>query len=191
MIFFIEGTDCAGKSTVIDLLLEGFKQADSRIKFVTHHFEKPKGKNNEQRYGYQQGQFQMMFDWICKPEFKDFHWIFDRSHIGEYVYGPLWRDKEPEYLPDLEDEFLKNYHGDALAVYIKCDPNIVQERFKKHRLDETCPPKKEIEDNQKRFEAAMAKSKMNCVIIDSSKSSPRQVCAQIIKSAQELFKTEL
>jgi len=108
-IFVIEGLDGSGKSSLI-------KQLSKLTGYNIHHFDKPKGNNNFDKYYYQQGQFEMMFDLLNKV--KDPSIILDRSHIGEYIYGPEFRDLYPDYLSDLEK---RNKHLNICVIYLQCE----------------------------------------------------------------------
>lgn len=188
MVIYIEGQDCTGKSSTIETLLGAFSKIDPKEKFNIHHFDKPLGRNNEQRFGYQYGQFSLMFDFINKGSD---NWIFDRSHIGEYVYGPMWRKKDPKYLTDLESDFLSKYNDTAITVYLDCENDEIQKRFNTTRLDEECPSVEDLNNNRKLFKAALEKSVIPSIIIDTTNTPTDQVCKQIVdfccKVEQELL----
>jgi thymidylate kinase len=190
MVFFIEGLDCTGKSTLIDNLINSFKFASPADKFIYHHFDKPLGNTDEERFGYQYGQFQLMFDWISKPEMKHTHWVFDRSHIGEYVYGPMWRKRDPEYLKKLEEEFLEKYQDKCLLVYLTCDPSQIQFRFNNFRKHEECPSLKEITKTKKLFDSAVEKSVLPKITIDTTNTNEEDTAMAVLNEMHTRYKIE-
>jgi len=117
--FCVEGQDCSGKTTII-------KEIQSRLPHLKyHHFEFPLGDNNDEKYGYQHGQFDLMFKMLdlCQDSTQ---FIFDRAHIGEYIWSPIYRDKHPGYLLDLE----KRYKDlPIVLICVTCEPDVVLKRF--------------------------------------------------------------
>lgn len=106
-VYIIEGLDRLGKSTLIENIQRecGFYQ--------TVHMSKPKKlpfyerqavvppeltKKNEALFMYQRDSFITMFNLIHS----DAHLIFDRAHLGEAVYAPLYRGYPGDYVFDLE-----------------------------------------------------------------------------------------
>jgi thymidylate kinase len=104
--FIVEGVDRLGKGTLIDGI-------QHRLGYHTViHFEKPKLldvydglasaatsdlQNTLQIY--QKKSFINMFDLL----WSDAKIIFDRSHLGEYVYGPMYRGYNADYIFELEE----------------------------------------------------------------------------------------
>jgi len=121
---FVEGMDCSGKTTLINGLL-----GDNDL---THHFMFPAGTSDDEKYFFQYGQFEAMFrnlDYLHRSGFEH-NFIFDRSHIGEYVWGPHYRNKFPIYLSSLEHAFYKKYWDSTGIVLLICsDESIIKYRF--------------------------------------------------------------
>jgi len=118
---FVEGMDCVGKSTIIkDIMLSH--------EFY-HHFEFPKGDSIEEKYGYQHGQFEMMFQMLnaCKYSNNEDYIFFDRSHIGEYIWGPTFRNRFPMYLTALEHKY-KNLSA-MVVLLINNNLDEIAQRF--------------------------------------------------------------
>jgi thymidylate kinase len=101
-IYAVEGIDGLGKSTLID----GIKQRLGFYQVI--HFGKPEilelYSNFEDKvpaYYYQQASFRnsMLMARSCARI------IFDRWHIGEAVYGPIYRKYNADYVFTLEDQF--------------------------------------------------------------------------------------
>lgn len=90
MVIHFGGSDCSGKSTLCEKLS---KLLDCSIE----HFDKPKDlEDGKQQYF----NFQSLID-------PNKNIICDRYHDGEYIYAPLYRGYEADYLKEFEDELRK------------------------------------------------------------------------------------
>lgn len=177
-VIMLEGLDTSGKSTLINRLKTEYFKDDF---VIHHHFDKPKGFSVDERYGYYHGQYDLLFSMLTKFDSSNTVFIFDRCHISEYVYGPLWRHKEPEYLPDLERKFLHSIKSDVTLFYLDVSYDKMQERFK-NRPDEDCPLELTVATERNLFVKALDKSKIkNKFIIDANKS-PEQVYFNITEN---------
>jgi thymidylate kinase len=114
-LLIVEGLDRCGKDTLINSLMETYPNS----KMV--HWGYPQGRTNEEKTDYQK----MSFDFFMK-EFSfqnsrnqlDFL-IWNRAHIGECVYGPLYRNSDPEWIYNLEKEYLLK--DNVYLVYLHGD----------------------------------------------------------------------
>lgn len=120
----IEGIGGSGKTTISNFIQKYY--SENNQKFVLHHFMYPKGSCNVEKYGYQHGQFELMFEMIHKFNENNISVILDRSWLGEYVWSPIYRNITPAYLDSLENDF--NYlHNIILNVY--ADSSIILKRL--------------------------------------------------------------
>lgn len=88
-LIIIEGTDNTGKDTIISKLLEKFPTS------TIIHCSKPFSKKYSNKE--QDKLFEAYIDNIVKGKYDSTHVIImNRSHIGEYVYGILYRDRTPD-----------------------------------------------------------------------------------------------
>jgi nicotinamide riboside kinase len=96
--FIICGLDRLGKSTLIENLQHRLGY------FSVFHYERPKKLKclGHDLFSYQKLSFENGFRLISSPQSKI---IFDRFHLGETVYSPLYRGYSGEYVFDLEEEF--------------------------------------------------------------------------------------
>lgn len=96
--FLIEGIDRMGKSTLIQGLL------DTLGYHLVVHYEKPKKLKfyeqlcNRPLMKYQFDLYAQMFDLIREGQ----RIIFDRAHLGERVYAPMYRGYDPTFLDTME-----------------------------------------------------------------------------------------
>jgi hypothetical protein len=101
-VFIVEGLDRLGKSTLIDNI------QDSLGLYQVIHNSKPKVLSclhAASLYGplhaYQTRAYRNMFTIMSGPG----KFIFDRAHLGEMVYAPLYRGYSGGYVFYMEDEF--------------------------------------------------------------------------------------
>lgn len=95
--FLIEGVDRMGKSTLIQGLLNELGY------HLVVHYDKPKllkayADEEKPLLEYQRVLYQNMFEMIHQG----MPVIFDRAHLGEVVYAPMYRKYSPEYIYMLE-----------------------------------------------------------------------------------------
>ena len=98
-LLIIEGPDRCGKNTLIQGLLS---QSDNS---VVRHFGSAKGSNDLEKRNFQYQFFKKEFSLAnLRPQFempdkerypRDI-WIWNRAHLGEFVYGKMYRNTNPE-----------------------------------------------------------------------------------------------
>lgn len=120
----IEGIGGSGKTTISNFIQKFYTENEQS--FIVHHFMYPKGSRNIEKYGYQHGQFDLMFEMIQKFNENNIAVILDRSWLGEYVWSPIYRDITPIYLESLENDF-NHLHNIILNVY--ADTSIILKRL--------------------------------------------------------------
>ena len=96
---------------------------------------------------------------------KDSKIVFDRSHIGEFVYGPEFRNKMPHYLCKLEKDY-KDLN--ACIVYLKCSYETAFDRLSKRHNDKLDYDKTEYLNLQDRFEFLCNNSPFDDFTLDTS-----------------------
>ena len=120
-LVIIEGTDRTGKDTLVKALQE--KYPNSQMV----HWGYPHGDTNDEKTAYQKMSFGFyMRDYKFKKNRKDLELlIWNRSHIGEYVYGTIYRDSYPDtWIPELEEMYLSN-DEDITLVLLEADPEFI------------------------------------------------------------------
>ena len=177
-VFAIEGLDRLGKSSLIDGIQDrlGFYQ--------TIHFSKPTRlaaylnapvagvpSMSSQVYHYQQESFRNSMIMVKSGA----RIIFDRWHLGEFVYAPMYRAYSGEYVFDFE----KNHDLDT------CDIRLIllTENFKvsRHFVDDgkSLGTEAERQEEQSAFVQAFSRSiirdkKMICVTSASGSFRPKE-----------------
>ncbi len=120
-VFIIEGLDRLGKSTLIEGILRenGFHQVI--------HYERPKllqfymdravehayhlGDDDDEAALKRKALFMYQydtFDVMCRLITSGAYLILDRAHLGEYVYAPIYRGYDGNFIFDLERSYLLN-----------------------------------------------------------------------------------
>lgn len=121
-LVIIEGTDNSGKDTLINKLLE-------RIPSVTLiHCSKPTSKKFASKE--QDALFEIYARAIVEHRYDYTHMIImNRSHIGEFVYGGLYRDRDYEEVEEMilnvDDLLLSRKDLEIKYVQLICDSNIL------------------------------------------------------------------
>lgn len=98
-LLIIEGPDRCGKNTLIKNLTS---QAEN---YVVRHFGSAKGKDDQEKRANQFNFFKKEFELASKRPLFDMNdpvrypkdlWIMNRAHLGEFVYGKMYRETHPE-----------------------------------------------------------------------------------------------
>ena len=124
-LIIIEGGDRVGKDTLVKNLQEYFFDKD--VSLMIKHWGFPQGKTNEEKTAYQKEQFRNEFArFNTLRDVKDMVVIWNRSHIGEMVYGPLYRGSDPKsWVISLEEEFRFDRDPEIYLIYLKADPEFL------------------------------------------------------------------
>lgn len=108
-LLIIEGPDRCGKNTLIKNLTS---QSEN---YVVRHFGSAKGKDDYEKRNYQfqffKKEFELaslrgQFDMPDKERYPRDIWIMNRAHLGEFVYGKMYRETHPEqWVMEMEKMF--------------------------------------------------------------------------------------
>jgi thymidylate kinase len=121
-LIIIEGTDRTGKDTLVNRLVESAEHA------VKRHFTFPEGKTDEDKKFFQQLVFNREFRiWkIVDREMRNTLMVWNRSYIGEAVYGTIYRNSSPhEWLWDLEKHWEMHIDPRVYLVVLYADPEFL------------------------------------------------------------------
>lgn len=98
----VEGPDNVGKST----LIKGIKNVMSDYIMQSLHYSSVKHKTTADCIEYNKKLYTMMFDMMkFTIQYEKSGLVFDRSHLGELVYGPIYRGYSGDYCLDIENQF--------------------------------------------------------------------------------------
>lgn len=120
-LLIIEGTDRTGKDTLIQSLMAKYPNSEMV------HWGYPIGDTNDEKTEYQKMSFGYLMRWYkFKKTMGNLDLlIWNRSHIGEYVYGTIYRDSYPQlWIPSMEETYLSN-DEDIILVLLEADPEFI------------------------------------------------------------------
>lgn len=108
MIIHITGQNGAGKTTLCNNL-------SKELNLDIIHFDKIKTMEEGKK---------QYFNFLNNYNNEDI--ILDRFHDGEWVYAPIYRNYEANYLNEIENK-IKQF--DYMLIFVKCDIDIVTKRL--------------------------------------------------------------
>ncbi len=103
-IIILEGPDNTGKDTQQKLIINKLYKNEGLV-FQTHHFSNCPFKTKKDHIAYSKKMYTDMFRTIREYCNQEISAIFNRSHIGEAVYSPLYRGYNGDYVFRIEKLF--------------------------------------------------------------------------------------
>lgn len=168
-----EGLDRCGKDTQIGLVQKSF----SSETFHVFHYSKIPLNTPEENREYSERMYRDMFEIMKENKGKSRNFIFNRSHIGESVYSPLYRNYLGDYVFDIENEHIEDLNENLYLVVLVNDPKILISREDGDSLSKSV---EDIENEKKMFERAYFESKIkNKILIDCGVDSPTEIAQKI------------
>jgi len=102
MVIIFDGLDRTGKSTQIKLLMKYLIDDPTYV----IHFTNIPGISSQQSKNYSKMLYNDMFKFIeDNSKIYKRNIIFDRSHIGEYVYAPMYRNYIGSFIYNIEKKY--------------------------------------------------------------------------------------
>lgn len=160
-VFAIEGIDALGKST----LIENIKRACGFYQVI--HFSKPEildvhylnafepdshldeSAKRHARFTYQVNSFENSMKMVNS----DAKLIFDRWHLGENVYAPMYRKYDGSYVFELEHKYML-YNNDRIRLILLTEDFDISEHFEDDGQSLGSSTKENRKAEQERFLAA-------------------------------------
>ncbi len=106
-----------------------------------------------------------------------YNYIFDRSHLGELVYAPLYRKYSGDYILDIEKQYVNELKDNLFMFVFVNDPETILKR------DDGLSFYKNVEEvkiEKEAFEEAFNKSKIyHKYLINVSNHTPEEINNQI------------
>jgi len=119
-----EGPDNVGKDTQINLIMKHY----SNLSFQKLHYSALPFKGLEQIIKYSNRLYSDMFRMMSFLKKKNINLIFNRSHLGETVYAPLYRGYSGDYVFAIEDKYVESLRENLYLITFVNDPNIILSR---------------------------------------------------------------
>lgn len=159
MIYIFEGMDNCLKDTLIQLLRSHLSPQTQILKFSNP----PKNIDNPENW--QKAHFKDMFDLIgLNLRYSTRNLILNRAHIGEYVYSPIYRGYEGNWIFDLEELFLNasKEHVKKLKLFLLYDSDNFQLNSREDGKSLSRSDHFKMDRERTRFLEAFEKSRIPC-----------------------------
>lgn len=158
----IEGLDRTGKDTLINYLCSTVSN------YSVRHFKRPVGNTNEEKIQFQKNDFEDEFilsEYLSDDEISTLSpydiYVWNRSHIGEYVYGNLYREYDPSWIFDLEKQHEIDKNDNAYLILLYADAEfLIKKEDGKSLSDKLEDREKEIKLFLEAFEKSNIKNKL-------------------------------
>lgn len=172
-LLIIEGPDRCGKNTLIKNLTS---QSDN---VVIRHFGTAKGSNDHQKRAFQYDFFHKEFEMASKRHNFDMKnldrypkdlWIWNRGHIGEFVYGRIYRNTSPEqWVLQMEKLFGFDLDPEVYLLLLHGDPEFLTKRDDGQSFtNKTEGRKKEIESFMYGWQSSSILNKLKLSVTEST-----------------------
>ncbi|MNM94375.1 SPBc2 prophage-derived uncharacterized protein YorR [compost metagenome] len=166
IILGVTGCDGVGKTTLVSNL-------EKKTGFESKHFDKPKDmKDGKEQY----------FGFLNELDDSKEGIILDRFHEGEWVYAPLYRGYEADYMRELEREITKKHN--FLHVYVKAELETIIERTRIRGEDFVKEEHFQVVLNY--FDEYMNKQALPYIEIDTTHGKGKENTKRIVKASNSL-----
>lgn len=124
-LIILEGLDRVGKDTQQSLIIKNI----SNLVFHKLHYSSLPFKDDIQAHTeYSKRMYTEMFKMMLAFKDLNFNVIFNRSHLGETVYSPLYRGYSGDYVFDIESEYVNDLRENLFLITLVNDPHIIWDR---------------------------------------------------------------
>ena len=170
MVIILEGLDRVGKSAQINNIREEFKDSF----FLTFHLSNI--KTNKWSNEFYQSYFKNLYvEYFELIESNEYDLLFDRFHLGESVYSPLYRNYSGDYVFQLE-EIIQDCNDVFLIVLIDEAKNLLNREDGNSFSDKLEEKQKEINLFIEAFHKSSIKNK---ILININNKNQQQVFKEI------------
>ncbi len=127
----IEGTDNVGKDTQQDLII---KNMSEHVFHKLHYSALPFKDDKEKHATYSKELYESMFLLMMKSKVAhqkgdtNINLIFNRSHLGETVYSPLYRGYSGDYVFDIENKYTHALRENLYLITLTNNPHTILKR---------------------------------------------------------------
>ncbi len=127
----IEGTDNVGKDTQQDLIIE---RMSDHVFHKLHYSALPFREDKQLHATYSEKMYDNMFKLMMKSKIgykkgdEPINLIFNRSHLGETVYSPLYRGYSGDYVFDIEKKYTKALRENLYLITLTNNPHTILKR---------------------------------------------------------------
>lgn len=171
MIIIFEGLDRVGKTTQINKVREFLNP----IIFINFHLSNLKINVNIEEYS---KKYYKEFFELLKETSSKYNFLFDRFHLGEYVYSPIYRNYSGEYVFELE-KLISNSKDVFLFLFIDNIDNLEKREDGKSLGNFK---EKEIQLFKEAFEKSSIKNKIIIDIKDKNENDVTTIIKDFINN---------
>lgn len=121
-LIIFEGQDRVGKDSYIADLTSGLRN------YTIRHWTFPQGKDNDEKTDWQKKTFLEEFVHFAQAQIqlRNHTFFWNRSHIGEMVWGSMYRNSNPEtWVMQLEELFSFDVNPDIYLIHLTADPEFL------------------------------------------------------------------
>lgn len=166
----IEGCDRTGKDSLIKNLMPYCQN------LVITHFSTPSGETDLEKRNFQISSFNKEFGksyWFMKSDFFDAPkkgkmnlLVWNRAHLGEFVYGNLYRQTNPEeWVMKLEEQYEYDKMDNVYLLLLTADPEFLSSRDDGESFDGSVEArKKELANFKSAYDISQIKKKLEIKI---------------------------
>lgn len=156
-VIIVEGLDRCGKDTII-------KHIEKKVgSSIVIHCVAPQGRTNEEKLRWQKMKFEHDLKMVNTTQLKNMTVIFNRSYIGEAVYGPIYRGTDSDWIYELEEKYVDLEN--SCLILLTADPKFIVKND--DGLSFTTDVKKkqvEIDKFKEAFERSKIQNKLHLVV---------------------------
>jgi thymidylate kinase len=124
-LIIIEGCDNVGKDTQQNLIIE---KLSNLVFHKLHYSSLPFKDDVEKHTSYSKQMYDDMFKLMLAAKKDNINIIFNRSHLGETVYSPLYRGYSGDYVFDIEKKYVNELREDLYLITLTNDPHTIWNR---------------------------------------------------------------
>lgn len=179
-VIIMEGMDRCGKSTQIKRLMRFFA-GSKPMQWL--HYSSVKGLTPEQQTNLFKSTFDHMFKLITQ---NDAIWFLDRSHLGEKVYGKIYRPTiNTDYIWDLEKKYKISERDDIylIVLYDSSFKNVLERDDGDSYTTELETCKEEMKNFKAAYYGTSIRKKILIDIAGKNADEVQKVIEEFIKDA--------
>ena len=121
-LIIFEGLDRCGKDSHIEKLREGLRN------YSVRHWSFPQGETNDEKTVWQKASFHEEFSHhtFLRSRFSEHILFWNRAHLGELVYGTIYRDSQPHsWVPRLESLYGFDKDPEIYLIHLTADADFL------------------------------------------------------------------
>jgi hypothetical protein len=121
----IEGPDRCGKDTQQNLIIKNLKD---RVFHKLHYSNLPFKDDSQLNLSYSIELYNSMFNLMLTAKKESINLIFNRSHLGESVYAPLYRGYSGDYVFNIEKKYVNSLRENLYLITLIDNPDNIFSR---------------------------------------------------------------